>query len=274
MLRERADVLDPDSDTLPAVAPQERLRALRLRARQDDAEQRAGPGYTPAEAEPTRRRARHRLAERWLPASWLASNVDPGRSGLLAIVLIGLVVACALTFTVWTAQPEAESVPPPPLAAPVLTAPAPTPEALVVSVVGLVPKPGLITLHTGDRVADALQGAGGALPGADISALNLARKVSDGEQLYVGVPPPPELATGSPVGSARGTSGNGNDSKIDLNTATEEQFDELPGVGEVTAKRIVQWRTENGRFASVEQLREVDGIGDTRFSRLRELVRV
>ncbi|QUH05877.1 ComEA family DNA-binding protein [Saccharopolyspora erythraea] len=200
--------------------------------------------------------------------------MDPGRSGLLAITLIGLVVACVITFTVWAAQPEAESVPPPPLAAPVLAAPAPTPEALVVSVVGLVPRPGLIALHTGDRVADALEGAGGALPGADISALNLARKVSDGEQLYVGVPPPPELATGSPVGSARGTSGNGNDSKIDLNTATEEQLDELPGVGEVTAKRIVQWRTENGRFASVEQLREVDGIGDTRFSRLRDLVRV
>ena len=249
-----------------ATGPQQRLESLRMRASRDDAEERAGPGYSVSSA-PARRKPMHRMARRWLPPSWLESRVDPGRAGLIALSLAALVLFGVISLTVWTAQPEAEPVPRLPVAPPVLAPPpaAPAQADLVVSVVGRVSRPGLVTVRPGDRVADALERVGGASPGVDITALNLARRLADGEQLYVGVPAPP----GQPGNAAADPAGN----KLDLNTATEEQLDGLPGIGEVTAQRIVQWRTENGRFASVEQLREVGGIGDTRFSRLRDLVR-
>ena len=123
-----------------------------------------------------------------------------------------------------------------------------------------------VTVPSGARVADALRAAGGTLPGTDFSALNLARKLSDGEQIYVGVPVPP-AAVAAPGGGAGAAP-----RKVDLNTATPDQLDELPGVGEVTAKRIVDWRTEHGSFSSVDQLREVDGIGAAKLARLRDQV--
>jgi competence protein ComEA len=147
--------------------------------------------------------------------------------------------------------------------------------SLVVSVVGKVASPGLVTVPSGARVADALRAAGGVLGGTDVSALNLARKLNDGEQIYVGIPvpaaavPPPEAAVGSSGGGAGTASG-----KLDLNTASADQLDSLPGIGAVTAKRIVDWRTQHGGFTSVEQLQDVDGIGDTRLSRLRDQVSV
>jgi competence protein ComEA len=136
--------------------------------------------------------------------------------------------------------------------------------SIVVSVVGLVARPGLVTLSEGARVADALREVGGPSPGADLGALNLARRLADGEQIYVGVPTPPggEPASGTP-GSA---------DKVDLNTATLAELDTLPGVGPVTAQRILDWRTEHGQFDSVDQLREIDGIGPSRFEKLQELV--
>jgi competence protein ComEA len=140
---------------------------------------------------------------------------------------------------------------------------------VVVSVVGRVARPGLIRLPDGTRVADALAAVGGALPGTDLMGVNLARRLSDGEQLLVGVAPPP----GQPAASgASGTSGGSG--PIDLNAATLEQLDGLPGVGTVTAQRIVDWRVAHGRFTSVDQLREVSGIGQARFGQLKKLVRV
>ncbi|MGH3602522.1 MAG: ComEA family DNA-binding protein, partial [Pseudonocardiaceae bacterium] len=128
---------------------------------------------------------------------------------------------------------------------------------------------GLIRLPDGTRVADALAAAGGALPDTDLMGLNIARRLSDGEQLLVGVAPPP----GQPADStASGTSGG--PGPIDLNTATLEQLDGLPGVGAVTAQRIVDWRAAHGRFTSVDQLREVSGIGQARLGQLKKLVRV
>jgi competence protein ComEA len=118
-------------------------------------------------------------------------------------------------------------------------------------------------------VADALAAVGGVLPGTDLMGLNIARRLSDGEQLLVGVAPPQGQPVDSPASGAAGRSG-----PIDLNAATLEQLDGLPGVGTVTAQRIVDWRTAHGRFTSVDQLREVSGIGQARLNQLKKLVRV
>jgi competence protein ComEA len=142
-----------------------------------------------------------------------------------------------------------------------------------VAVAGKVARPGLVRVPVGARVADVLEAAGGALPGADLAGVNLARKVSDGEQVAVGVPAaadaaaPTAPATAEAGGAAAGT-------PLDLNAAGVGELDALPGVGPVTAQRIVDWRSRNGRFASVDQLREVEGIGERRLAQLRELVRV
>jgi competence protein ComEA len=143
----------------------------------------------------------------------------------------------------------------------------------------------VVRVPDGARVADVLTAAGGAQPGVDLSGLNLARRVVDGEQIAVGVPPAPDAAGHSPSGGSAGAGGDGSGAaagpgaagpaaKIDLNTASVAQLDTLPGVGPVTAQHIVEWRSRNGRFARVEQLREIDGIGERRFQQLRELVTV
>jgi competence protein ComEA len=141
---------------------------------------------------------------------------------------------------------------------------------LVVSVSGKVVRPGLVEVPAGARVADVLEAAGGALPGTDLTGLNLARKITDGEQVPVGVAAPEAAVAGADPAAPGAAPG----SKVDLNAATVQQLDTLPGVGPVMAQRILDWRTHNGRFARVEQLRDVEGIGERRFSQLRELVTV
>jgi len=157
---------------------------------------------------------------------------------------------------------------------------APAGGVLVVSVSGRVAHPGVVRVPDGARVTDVLSAAGGAQPGVDLSGLNLARRVVDGEQIAVGVPPAPD-ATGRPPGApdspgsaGAGAASTGPAAKVDLNTATVAQLDTLHGVGPVTAQHIVDWRTRNGRFARVDQLREIDGIGERRFQQLRDLVTV
>jgi competence protein ComEA len=152
---------------------------------------------------------------------------------------------------------------------------------LVVSVSGRVAHPGVVRVPGGARVADVLAAAGGAQPGVDLSGLNLARRVIDGEQIAVGVPPAPDAAGQPPGGVAAGEGAAGSRAgsagpaaKDDLNTATVAQLDTLPGVGPVTAQHIVDWRTRNGRFARVDQLREIDGIGERRFQQLRDVVTI
>jgi competence protein ComEA len=198
-----------------------------------------------------------RLVRRWLPAG----PGGTGRRRLALVVVPVVVVALVIGAVAWfRGAPAAEPPPALPSAKPVADAPE-AKAALVISVIGRVRTPGLVSVPPGSRVADVLRAAGGAEPGVDLSALNLARKVSDGEQLAVGVPAP----------------GGGPDAqpgKVDLNTATAEQLDTLPGVGEVMAKRIVQWRTSHGGFTKVEQLREIDGLGESKFEKLREQVTV
>lgn len=153
------------------------------------------------------------------------------------------------------------------------------PTEVVVHVVGQVARPGLVRLRQGARVADAIDAAGGARSGADVAALNLARVVVDGEQVYVPKPGeafPPASAGG---GSGGGPSGGGGPDGtgggvVNLNTADLATLDTLPGVGPVLAQRIVDWRAEHGRFSSVDELGEVSGIGDKLMAQLRPKVTV
>ncbi len=147
---------------------------------------------------------------------------------------------------------------------------------VVVDVTGKVREPGVHTLPAGSRVADALRAAGGVRPGADTDGLNRARFLMDGEQIVVGGPAPPAAA--GQAGQAGRTAGGvgagaGPSEPVSLNTATVEQLDALPGVGPVLAQHIVDYRTRHVGFRSVDELRQVKGIGDRRFSDLRDLVR-
>jgi competence protein ComEA len=238
---------------------------------------------------------------RWLPdstksdgaAGWIAAvRADPGRAGVIALAVVGVIAVLVTVFTLMRDKtPPVTSAKLPPVEMVSSASPTPAPPTaggpVVVSVVGLVHKPGLVTLAPGARIADALTAAGGALDGADLIGLNMARRVTDGEQIIVGIVSAPgqPAAMGSSISSAPASaaptdtpSATGNDSApgglVDLNAATVEELDKLPGVGPVTAAAIVAWRDANGRFTSVEQLGDVDGIGPARLEKLRDLVRV
>ncbi|GGY12000.1 hypothetical protein GCM10010384_16340 [Streptomyces djakartensis] len=149
---------------------------------------------------------------------------------------------------------------------------------IVVDVGGKVRQPGVHRLPAGSRVTDALRAAGGVKPGTNTDGLNRARFLVDGEQVIVGGPAP-AAGTGaggtSPGGAAGGGAAGGAApaAPVSLNTATADQLDTLPGVGPVLAQHIIDYRTQNGGFRSVDELREVNGIGDRRFADLRNLVR-
>ncbi|HEY5515442.1 MAG TPA: helix-hairpin-helix domain-containing protein [Pengzhenrongella sp.] len=142
--------------------------------------------------------------------------------------------------------------------------------SVLVDVVGAVVAPGVVQLRAGSRVSDAVAAAGGAAPGADIAAINLARVVGDGEQVVV--PVPGEVAGGT-NGAGPGA-GGGKDPVVDLNSADLADLDALPGIGPVLAQRVLDWRAQHGRFHDVAELGEVSGIGDALLGRLRDLVRV
>lgn len=152
------------------------------------------------------------------------------------------------------------------------SAPAPGPE-IVVDVSGKVHSPGIQRLPPGSRVADALRAAGGVRPGVSVEGLNRARLLADGEQVVVGAPVPAAGAVTGAAGPVGPTAGAAPAAPVSLNTATAEQLDTLPGVGPVLAQHIIDYRAQNGGFRSLDELREVNGIGDRRFADLRNLVR-
>lgn len=228
----------------------------------------------------------------WLPdhvggsaPGWAAAiRADPGRAGAIGLGIVGVLAVLVTIFVLATDDaPRVVAADLPPVE-PVSTSAAAgsADSAVVVSVVGLVRTPGLVTLDAGARIADAVEAAGGPLNGADLTGLNMARRVADGEQVVVGIASPP--GTAPAMGSSVSTPADavGTDAAqpetpgtpVDLNAATAEQLDALPGVGPVTAEAIVSWRSANGAFSSVDQLSEVDGIGPARLEKLRTMVHV
>jgi len=217
--------------------------------------------------------------------TWLFVRCGFELRTVLALAVV-LVVACGLAVHHYcVGRPRTVHVPPAPVAAASpLPEPSPVPapvpggppsaasapsarSAVTVDVAGKVAKPGLRRLPKGARVADALAAAGGPLPGTDTTALNLARPLTDGEQILVGVPPPPGAA---PAGAAPGAPGPG--APLSLNSATEPQLEALPGVGPVLAQHILAFRTQHGSFTSLQQLRTIPGIGPRKFAALEPLV--
>jgi competence protein ComEA len=201
-----------------------------------------------------------------------AGPFDPGRRGMKALAAVAAVVVLIAAFFAYRARPKVEpvaavSAPPVVDAAPATSAPS----EIVVSVAGKVRKPGLVRLPAGARVADAVEAAGGTLPGTDLASVNLARRLTDGELVLIGVTPPPG-STGESPGAGPGVGEAGG--KINLNSATLAELDSLPGVGPVLAQRILDHRTAKGGFKSVGDLRNVDGIGASRFEELKDLVTV
>lgn len=179
----------------------------------------------------------------------------------LAAVCVGLLLVTAWALMRPHQAPEVAPVASSPL--PVAALPSPTPSGIVVDVGGRVRRPGLVTLPLGSRVADAVRAAGGPLRPRDLALLNLAARVSDGQLLLVGV-------TGAAAMGADPTAGSSG--PVDLNTATADQLDGLPGIGPVLAQRIIDWRTAHGGFRSVRDLDQVSGIGDSIYAELEPLV--
>lgn len=134
---------------------------------------------------------------------------------------------------------------------------------VVVHVAGGVRRAGVVELPAGSRVADAIEQAGGARPGVRLRGLNLARVLVDGEQVWVGRPVAAVPGTASgPAAAASGSAPPTTETLVSLNTGTLDQLDTVPGIGPVTAQKILDWRAEQGGFGSVDELLEIDGIGE------------
>lgn len=235
------------------------------------------PGPVPASLpQPVRRPGRHaaRRGRAWLPDA-LQGRVALGPGPL---ALVAVIVATGLAVTCWLVVrsdprpvPAAPSVPVAPLASPVAAAASGSPEGEVtVDVAGKVRRPGIVVLASGSRVVDALEAAGGARPGVDLATLNLARVLVDGEQLVVGIDVP--VVPGLPASTVAPSGGPL--ILVNLNTAGQAELETLPDVGPVTAQAIIAWRTEHGTFRAVEELLEVDGIGDATLATLTPHVTV
>jgi len=158
---------------------------------------------------------------------------------------------------------------PAPVSGATTASPSAEPAMLVVDIAGWVRRPGVYELHEGDRVIDALEAAGGARHGAALASLNLAAPLTDGVQVLV-----PRAAPGASSGAVDPITGAAAPTKVNLNTASAADLEALPGIGEVLAQRIVDYRTQNGPFTSVDQLVDVSGIGDAILADIRDSVTV
>lgn len=226
-------------------------------------------------------------------AGWVADRLPPHLRGTVhlgsaQLGLVALVMAVGLVATAWwvvrAGGAEGEVAPPRAVAAPEVAGSAPTTTApssagpgggveggvtggsglVVVDVAGRVRRPGIVVLPVGSRVVDALKAAGGVRRGVDLTAVNLARLLNDGEQVLVGATAAPGASGGVAASGSTGTSG----ALVNLNTADQTTLETLPGVGPVTAGAIIEWRTEHGGFTAVEELLEVPGIGDATLAEL------
>ena len=187
-----------------------------------------------------------------------------GAAGLAVLLL----VVAAVLFLRSRPAPVVISARPTPPAGPSPEATTTAAADVTVHVAGAVRRPGIVVVPARSRVADALAAAGGYTDDAAPDSLNLARRVSDGERLHV-------PRRGEPVAAeAPGEGGGGGPGPVDLNTATEKELEELPGIGPALAKQIVDYRRAHNGFRDVRQLLDVPGIGEKLFSRLRDKVTV
>ena len=196
------------------------------------------------------------------PAQILIAPPPQAIKPILKIVIAAVIVTAGL---VWLNRPSPVSVPEVtspgiPIASSSQATVLPLGlDQIVVDVKGDVLTPGLVTLPAGARVADAIAAAGGVIPSADVTSLNLAERLSDGQMIF--------------IGNAQ-SMGLSSDPRVNLNLATQADLDSLPGVGPVMAGRIIAWRESNQRFHSIEELQEVPGIGPKVFANLKPLVRI
>ncbi|MEO6115526.1 MAG: helix-hairpin-helix domain-containing protein [Pseudolysinimonas sp.] len=192
------------------------------------------------------------------------ARVRVGVGAALILVLVGL--GCAVFITAITPHGTASVVAPSTLPS---FGPSASPGSngavIYVHILGEVNDPGLYALHDGDRAVDVVAAAGGLTPLADPAALNLARFLSDGEQIIV-----PAVGQSVPASGAGG--GTSIPGKVNINTADEPTLETLPRVGPAMAARILAWRAANGRFTAVEDLMSVSGIGEKTFEGLKDLV--
>lgn len=221
-------------------------------------------------------------------ATALADRIGfPATRGITAthVAVVAVLAALAVGFAAWwvlrgaadpvalppvtTVDPESDGSSAPPAPGAAASAQAVT-AGVTVDVAGKVRRPGIAVLPPGSRVVDALEEAGGARRGVDLTSLNLARPLVDGEQILVGVAAPTGVA--GAVGAPGTSSASG--PLVNLNTADQTTLEGLPGVGPVTATSIIDWRAEHGGFSSVEELLEVDGIGDATLADLAPLVTI
>ncbi len=244
----------------------------------------------PASQESVRAAPSGRLVDR-LPATVRDGQFTVSRAAAAGLMMLALVAVTLSGSYAWRARSvpvgvgalpvQSPASPASPASAAVVSpsapaAGAPVPSAsavgvVVVDVAGRVRSPGVVRLPAGSRVVDALAAAGGVRGGVDVSGLNLARVLSDGEQVLVGVEGGAPSAGQLPGGPAGVDPGG---AVLDLNAATFDQLDTLPGVGPVLAQRIIDWRNAHGRFSAIEELQEVSGIGEARFADLATRVRV
>ncbi len=250
------------------------------------------------------RHARRPVAGPVRLAGWVHDRLPPTLQGRVRLstthlTVVAVLVAAGLALTSWwvlgtrgatvvpasartgagVSVPDGSGVDGPPAPAALVTPAAATPAAalaaaeptdpavVVVDVAGRVRRPGIATLPAGSRVVDALEAAGGPRRGVDLTSLNLARVLVDGEQVVVGVPPPGGVA--APAASVPGaSSAAGSGLLVNINTAGQVELEQLPGVGPVTAQAILQWRADHGQFSAVDELMEVSGIGEATLAKI------
>jgi competence protein ComEA len=183
---------------------------------------------------------------------------------VLVGVLAGFILAGSLVYVMRA-----------PTGQPIALQPAPTKPPIAVDIAGAVTKPGLYEFQKGARIQDALDAAGGLLTSADSTPLNLAALLEDGQKLEIPykegqapteVTPGPDLPGGTPTPSS--------EDRININTASLEELDKLPGIGPATAQKIIDYRTSNGPFAKIEDIMNVSGIGPSTFEKLKDLITV
>lgn len=194
---------------------------------------------------------------------------DIGPSRRIIVAAVGALIAGA-ALAIWLSRsPE---VPPPEAALPMIEpeqfAPTPAPVRILVHVAGAVEVPGVYAFDTAVRAVDAIEAAGGPSVGADLDRLNLAAALGDGDRLFV----PLEGEDDPAPGPGAAGSGNGGTGLVDVNKASADELDVLPGVGPATALSIVRHREEHGPFATVDDLLDVPGIGPAKLAQLRDLV--